>query len=267
MGILRSRVKPPPNGELKPTRILPTRAQVDSINREEMKKLDSRTEMEYKPDTMEKLVIFEPGEEGVDLDPIPSWKKLERSPKSVLDPEEDDPLRNPSGITEQKAIDEADKSGRYEPCLKLRINTQVMVTANLDIEKGIANGTRGVVKELNNAWVKIALKDGNVYKVRRFTFETSNSRIGRKQFPLILAWAITIHKSQGQTIDFAEVDLGSRIFANGQAYVALSRVRSLNGLYIRSLTRGAIRVSPEVLAFAKAIGDTPVKKTKKEADD
>jgi ATP-dependent DNA helicase PIF1 len=257
MTLLRSRVKPVPDGELKPTRILPTRAQVDAINRDEMKKLDAGTEIEFKADVMEKHIIFEPGREGVDLDPIPSWKKLDRVPRTTLDPEEDDPLQNPSGITEVRAIEEADKSGRYDPALKLRIGAQVMVTANLDLEKGIANGTRGVVKELHPSWVKIALKDGNIHKIRKFTFETAHNRIGRRQFPLILAWAITIHKSQGQTIDYAEVDLGSRIFANGQAYVALSRVRSLSGLFIRSLTRGAIRVSPEVLTFARAIGDIP----------
>lgn len=254
--LLRERVRDPPEGDLKPTRILPTRAQVNAINREEMEKLKGRIEMNYTPETMEKDVIFEPGEEGVDLSPIPSWKRLDRKPRVRLDPEDDDPVRNPSGITEQKAIDEADRSGRYDPLLMLRIGAQVMVTANLDVEKGIANGTRGVVRELNPNWVKISLQNGDLYKVRKFTFETSHNKIGRKQIPLILAWAITIHKSQGQTIDFAEIDLGSRIFANGQAYVALSRVKSLDGLFIRSLTRSAIRVSPEVVSFARAIGDT-----------
>ena len=258
MAVLRDRVRVPPEGDLKPTRILPTRVQVDMVNREEMKKLNVSTEYKYEPDTMEKQIIYEAGEEagGVDLDPVPSWKKLDRKPRMRLDPEDDDPVKNPSGLTEQRAIDEADKSGRYDPSLTLRIGAQVMITANLDVEKGIANGTRGVVRELSPNSVKISLKDGTMYKVRKFTFETAHSKIGRKQIPLILAWAITIHKSQGQTIDYAEIDLGTRIFANGQAYVALSRVRSLEGLFIRSFTRSAIRTSPEVLAFARAIGDT-----------
>ena len=256
LSVLRERVRKPPEGDLKPTRILPTRAQVDTVNREEMNKLNVLTEIKYKPETMEKQIIYEPGEEDVELNPIPSWKKMDRKPKTRLDPEDDDPVKNPSGLTEQRAVDEADNSGRYDPLLRLRVGAQVMITANLDVEKGIANGTRGVVRELAPGWVKISLKDGTIYKVRKFTFETPHNKIGRKQIPLILAWAITIHKSQGQTIDYAEIDLGSRIFANGQAYVALSRVRSLDGLFIRSFTRSAIRASPEVLSFARAIGDT-----------
>lgn len=256
IAVLRGRIRTPPEGDLKPTRILPTRAQVDMVNREEMKRLNVLTELKYEPETMEKQIIYEPGDAGVDLDPIPSWKRLDRKPRIRLDSEDDDPVKNPSGITEQRAIDETDKSGRYDPSLKLRVGAQVMITANLDVEKGIANGTRGVVRELASDWVKISLKDGTVYKVRKFTFETPHNKIGRKQIPLILAWAITIHKSQGQTIDYAEIDLGSRIFANGQAYVALSRVRSLDGLFIRSFMRSAIRASPEVLTFARAIGDT-----------
>lgn len=256
MSVLRGRVKIPPKGDLKPTRILPTRAQVDMVNRGEMNKLEAITEYKYEPDTMEKQIIYEPSDERVDLDLVPSWKKLTRNPRNKLDPEDDDPIQNPSGLTERNAIDQADKSGRYDPSLILRIGAQVMVTANLDLENGIANGTRGVVRELAPNWVKISLKNGTVYKVRKFTFETAHPKIGRKQMPLILAWAITIHKSQGQTLDFAEIDLGSRIFANGQAYVALSRVKSLDGLYIKSLTRGSFRTSSEVLAFARAIGDT-----------
>lgn len=258
IAVLRERVKPPPEGDLKPTRILPTRAQVDKMNQTEMKRLNVLTETKYEPETMEKQVTYrEEVYEGEILrTPVISWKKLDRKPRARLDPKDDDPVKNPNGITEQKAIDESDKNGRYVPSLTLRVGAQVMVTANLDVKNGIVNGTRGVVRELAPDWVNISLKDGTDYKVTRFDFETSHNKIGRRQIPLILAWAITTHKSQGQTIDYGEIDLGSRIFANGQAYVALSRVRSLDGLFIRSFARSAIRASPEVLAFARAIGDT-----------
>lgn len=246
---LKERVRDAPTSGIRPTRILPTRAQVDAINREEMEHLDSETEIVFKASVMEKETVFTP--DGEDLDPIPVWRVLNRPPRDTLD---DDDLT--CNITEERAIEEGDQSGRYNPELRLRIGAQVMITANLDIKKGIANGTRGMITEIHPESVKILLKDGSPYKVPMYVFETSHPKIGRRQIPLMLAWAITIHKSQGQTIDFAEIDLGSRIFANGQAYVALSRVRTLDGLFIRSLTRGAFRVSPEVVTFARAIGDT-----------
>ena len=67
--------------------------------------------------------------------------------------------------------------------------------------------------------------------------------IGVTQVPLILAWALTIHKSQGATLDVAEIDVGSGIFECGQTYVALSRVKSLDGLYLTSFDATRIRIN------------------------
>lgn len=251
--LLLSRVCKAPDSDIVPTRILPTRAQVDEINTREMNKLSVITEMRYQAIDMEKTIVYSTDES--DMEPTPTWKELDRRPKDFLTEEEEDLTKNPSGMTELQAMQDADKSGRYDPNLVLRVGAQVMVTANIDLAKGIANGTRGVIRELNKDWVKITLKDGTLYKLRKYVFETAHNKVGRKQLPLILAWAITIHKSQGQTIDYAEIDLGSRIFANGQAYVALSRVRSLDGLFIRSFTSGSIRTSEKVINFAKSIGD------------
>ena len=69
------------------------------------------------------------------------------------------------------------------------------------------------------------------------------------QVPLMLAWALTIHKCQGATLDIAEMDLGNRIFECGQTYVALSRVRTLDGLYLKSFDPYKIRVNSKVIKF------------------
>jgi hypothetical protein len=73
--------------------------------------------------------------------------------------------------------------------------------------------------------------------------------IGVSQVPLILAWALTIHKSQGATLDTAEIDVGSGIFECGQTYVALSRVKSLDGLYLTSFDVTKIRINKKVKEF------------------
>jgi ATP-dependent DNA helicase PIF1 len=73
--------------------------------------------------------------------------------------------------------------------------------------------------------------------------------IGVSQIPLILAWALTIHKAQGSTLELAEVDAGSGIFECGQTYVALSRVKSLEGLYLSSFDARRIRINKKVQDF------------------
>ena len=77
--------------------------------------------------------------------------------------------------------------------------------------------------------------------------------IGLSQIPLILAWAITIHKSQGATLETAEIDAGKGIFECGQTYVALSRVKSLEGLYLTSFDPFRILVNKKVKEFYKKL--------------
>ena len=77
--------------------------------------------------------------------------------------------------------------------------------------------------------------------------------IGVSQIPLILSWALTIHKSQGATLDAAEIDVGSGIFECGQTYVALSRVKSLDGLYLTSFDAKRIRINKKVKEYYEAL--------------
>ena len=76
--------------------------------------------------------------------------------------------------------------------------------------------------------------------------------IGLEQLPLILSWAVTIHKSQGSTLDYAVVNIGKDIFEAGQTYVALSRLRSLSGLFIEHFSINSIKINPKVQDFYKS---------------
>ena len=76
-----------------------------------------------------------------------------------------------------------------------------------------------------------------------------NKRVGISQIPLIYSWAITIHKAQGLTLENAIIDIGTNVFADGQTYVALSRVKSLDGLYLTSFDYTKIKCNPLVKRF------------------
>ena len=142
--------------------------------------------------------------------------------------------------------------------LVLKVGVQVMMLKNTLQKQGIINGSIGVVigfskndlpivKFRNGETCTIGLEDWNI---ESFNDEKQEVEIiaSIKQIPLVLAWAITIHKSQGMTLDHVLCDL-SHIFAEGQAYVALSRVRSLDGLYIKGFKPDKLKVNPDVRKF------------------
>lgn len=155
--------------------------------------------------------------------------------------------------------------------LKLKVGAQVIICRNKCVE-GCVNGTIAKVVELGDNYIKIALQDSreeyvapatwkNYEKVaNEKTKEIENREIGSfTQFPLKLAWAITIHKSQGMTFDRMHLDLSGGVFASGQTYVAISRMRSLDGLTLSHPIRPShIIVNPEVTEFYKTLNDYAV---------
>jgi len=132
--------------------------------------------------------------------------------------------------------------------LRLKKGAKVMFVKN-NFEVGYVNGTLGVVEECDYFGVKVRVRSGKLIKVEPASWsieEDGKIKAQITQYPLRLAWAITVHKSQGMSLDAAEVDL-SQSFERGMGYVALSRVRSLSGLILRGLNDMALRVSEEVL--------------------
>lgn len=138
--------------------------------------------------------------------------------------------------------------------IKIKIGAQVMSIVNIstDNEVIICNGSQGIITEFCELTGAPRVKFNNGKEMVMSSHIWASEKIpgvGVSQIPLILAWALTIHKSQGATLDTAEIDVGSGIFECGQTYVALSRVKSLHGLYLTSYDVQKIRVNKKVKEF------------------
>jgi ATP-dependent exoDNAse (exonuclease V) alpha subunit len=135
--------------------------------------------------------------------------------------------------------------------LELAVGAEVMFVAN-NFAAGFVNGTRGQVVSFKDDLPIVQLSSGGrLVRVEPHTWmleEDGKKRAEVSQLPLRLAWAITIHKSQGMSLDAAEIDL-SRSFTPGMGYVALSRVRSLDGLYLSGINRMAMELHPLIHEF------------------
>uniref|UniRef100_A0A3Q2HK39 ATP-dependent DNA helicase PIF1 n=1 Tax=Equus caballus TaxID=9796 RepID=A0A3Q2HK39_HORSE len=138
--------------------------------------------------------------------------------------------------------------------LQLKLGAQVMLVKNLAVSRGLVNGARGVVVGFEAEGrglpqVRFLCGVTEVIRADRWTVQATGGRLlSRQQLPLQLAWAISIHKSQGMSLDCVEISL-ARVFASGQAYVALSRARSLQGLRVLDFDPMAVRCDPRVLSF------------------
>ena len=142
------------------------------------------------------------------------------------------------------------KNSLIEQKLCLKVGCQVMCTVNLNQQEGIVNGSIGCVLGFTEDKPRVRFDNGKVLLMEPFTYESERvAGLVIKQLPLVLAWAITIHKSQGASLYSAEMDLGSDVFESGQSYVALSRVRRLSGVYLIGLNVKRIKTDPRVVEY------------------
>ena len=168
---------------------------------------------------------------------------------------------------EQKAAEQLEKLNRdcnmtagLEAKLSLAVGARVMLRRNIDTKTGLVNGALGTVLSIAVNHVTVQFdhisEPYNVEMVKSRFMVMKNFYVYRKQFPLILAYAVTIHKCQGLSLDCAIIDLSEEVFSAGMAYVALSRVRSLSGLYLAAFNPRSIMVSPSCLDEVNRLRNT-----------
>lgn len=164
--------------------------------------------------------------------------------------------KKPSNVYSIRSKSPKDKIKKYisdvDQKLHLCVDAQVILSVNLDIENGLINGSRGVVKQFTLQGLPVVtFMNGITMTIDYFTCSIEERSIevcSYSQIPLILGWAITIHRSQGMTLDLVITDL-SNIFDYGQGYVTLSRIRNLNSLYITNINFSKIKCNPKVIEF------------------
>ena len=164
---------------------------------------------------------------------------------------------------------------KHAPCpqtLELCLNAQVMLRTNLDIKGGLANGSRGVVMGFNrnSGFPQVMFVNGSCRTIlpHEYIHKYPGGDVVFAQVPLILAWAMTIHKSQGATLDAASLDFKG-IRTDGQAYVALSRLRSMKYLNIKNFNPRVIKANTKVCEQfpvanqGHAVDDAPITRGRK----
>lgn len=130
----------------------------------------------------------------------------------------------------------------------LCIGAQVMLIKNMDLTRQLVNGSRGVVTSINGAGLPVVMFDNGeevTIQYEAFENESGDHIYTRKQIPLILAWALTIHKCQGASLSSVITDL-TDVFDEAQVYVTLSRARTMEGLFIINLDYSKIKCNAKV---------------------
>jgi ATP-dependent DNA helicase PIF1 len=144
-----------------------------------------------------------------------------------------------------------------EDSLTFSTKTQVMLTVNMH-DEGLANGSRGIIIDFYNTNPVVLFLDGKILEIKphEFVIDENGDIVKKIQIPLILSWAITIHKAQGMSLEMVETDIGNSIFEYGQAYVVLSRIKNIEGLSLLNVDYSKIKAHPKIIKYYEKLNNS-----------
>ena len=219
------------------TKIFPTRSKVDTTNRLMFDRLKGDIRVFHSVKNTDEIYYYiTSGREDQILIEPEILLKCDELPAEMKKREVDSLIPNYNIIEE----------------LSLKVGALVMLTVNIDVERGLCNGSQGIIEgfEAITGFPIVRFTNRLVRTVKPNVYQSAEfPRFTVTQVPLCLAWSLTIHKTQGATLSQIEVDIGSSVFEYGQTYVAISRVKTLNGLYLTNFDPKKIRANPKVKAF------------------
>lgn len=239
LDFLYSRVIPPPDGKIRPVILRALRDDVDRINEEELRAL-------------------EPNED--------KWHPFEAKSRIYA-------VGAHKNERARYLLQQHEKSCQNPSSLQLAVGAQVLLTKNLAVADGLVNGSRGVVVDFKPLpgstssedtkkssssssspilYPEVEFRNGAriVIAPEKDTIEENEEKLAERiQIPLRLAWALTIYKSQGMSLDFIVASLDSKVRGSGQAYVCISRVTGPEGLFIEKLDSSVFRIYVKVIEF------------------
>ena len=238
--LLRQYVKRDFNSDsgLRPTKLFAVRSKTDFVNQSMYSKLEE-PEYSFNMEIKTDCTTFIDNGKAIPIEDLEICSKLTSEEIKF----EIDQLMNTRNVTSS---------------LSLKKGTIVMCNVNIDMENSICNGSQGVIVdfEFGNKIPVVLFSNGIRKRIEVEYFQSADyPSICIGQIPLSLAWALTIHKIQGASLSIADMDLGNSIFEYGQTYVALSRVKSLEGLYLSAFNPNRIRANPIVKMFYSNIPD------------
>ena len=214
------------NEVIRPTILLPRRRAVDQINQQELEKLEEK-EFIYMSQKVPESDLLLSNEEKINFEIITEREKVSEA-EFLME----------NIIAEKEII--------------LKKGSLVMCIANLDLEGEfpIVNGSQGIIIDFVNHYPLVKFNNGCIKLITPHIWRSERlSCIAISQLPLIHAWAITIHKAQGLSIEKGIINIGDNVFECGQTYVALSRIRSLEGLSLTGFDFTKIKINKKVYNF------------------